>query len=504
VIVAERIEFDSGTCTANSPVSRTALEGFARHDATSPFIPWKITSGSILDASRPAAVASTSGISMAWLHTLPGGNGEIDALHCVVPSAAVPPWTCAQVDVVASGFTAATSVAGAPISSAPAVASDTAGRLHVAWTELTAAGDTDVLYAVSDTSGHVFGAPASVADPAAARANQFLPAISVAANGRADVVYLDTRSGATTYAPYETSFRSPDKGIDKALSTTLSPISAGFGERLAALTLDNVPEAYAGRGFGYWPGNGDVYEGAVWHGAATPTLPAGDRSGPKNQPIDLAALLTASDPDGDPVATSVTGPPTHGTIVGSVYVPQQNYAGPDPITISADDGFNPAPAAAHTISTYDAAPTFAPPTFALAQGTTQILDLSRFVGDADPGDGHHFALGPNGPAALAGRLTLDDAGHLRVELPPDLRSAAPLRVPIVISDDTVPTPGQSSGAFVGLSIAPVYRLPVVGVTQTVSGMVVQFTPKLLTTDEPPLRSTYTWAFGDGSPPVSRR
>ena len=56
----------------------------------------------------------------------------------------------------------------------------------------------------------------------------------------------------------------------------------------------------------------------------------------------LPIVLTASDPDGQPLTFAVTTPPSHGTLSGTapdlVYSPAEDYSGPDSFTFRVNDG----------------------------------------------------------------------------------------------------------------------------------------------------------------------
>ncbi len=145
--------------------------------------------------------------------------GGVPGLWNPAPSAAVLPGT------------PATSAAGAAIPAAPDIAAGPDGRLHIAYT-VTNGSDTDVVYAFSTDDGATWTAPVSVADAAAAGANQFLPAIAVGstsgttlAGGRVEVVFLDDRDVGPGYRPYLTAFAqfSGDAGPTRGGNRPLDP-----------------------------------------------------------------------------------------------------------------------------------------------------------------------------------------------------------------------------------------------------------------------------------------
>ena len=52
----------------------------------------------------------------------------------------------------------------------------------------------------------------------------------------------------------------------------------------------------------------------------------------------VSIVLAGTDPDGDPLTITVTGPPAHGSFGAGVYTPAPNYHGPDSIEFTVDDG----------------------------------------------------------------------------------------------------------------------------------------------------------------------
>ena len=62
-----------------------------------------------------------------------------------------------------------------------------------------------------------------------------------------------------------------------------------------------------------------------------------DRAAATDEDVPLAITLTGTDPDGDALTISTTGP-SHGTYAAGVYTPAANYHGPDSFSYTADDG----------------------------------------------------------------------------------------------------------------------------------------------------------------------
>jgi len=69
---------------------------------------------------------------------------------------------------------------------------------------------------------------------------------------------------------------------------------------------------------------------------------ADDQSVTTDEDTDLPIILTASDPEGDPLTFSVTAQPTHGTVIGTsqdvTYYPAADYNGTDSFEFFANDG----------------------------------------------------------------------------------------------------------------------------------------------------------------------
>ncbi len=178
---------------------------------------------------------------------------------------------------------------GVAIPAAPDIAVGPDGRLHIAYTVING-GHTDVVYAYSNDDGTSWTAPVSVADPGAAAANQFLPAIAVAPTasatipgGRAEVVYLDSRDGG--YRPFLTAFAqflgdaAPTRGGNRSLDPAVAH-RAGRGRRQppgGAHDPRRGASRPGGPAFAWWPntnnGTGDpvkLYRSRVNHGAEAP------------------------------------------------------------------------------------------------------------------------------------------------------------------------------------------------------------------------------------------
>ena len=71
---------------------------------------------------------------------------------------------------------------------------------------------------------------------------------------------------------------------------------------------------------------------------------ANDQSVNTSEDTNLPIILTASDPENDPLTYSVTVQPNYGTLNGTppnvTYQPNADYHGPDGFTFNANDGFS--------------------------------------------------------------------------------------------------------------------------------------------------------------------
>jgi hypothetical protein len=423
-------------------------------------------------------------------------------------------WACTTpVTVSDAAFTLVTSIAAgaqAPaatiaVTSAPSIAVDgnNAGALYVAYTTATADG-TRVAVTASDPTGTTWTAPITVGEPPGVVADQALPAIAVAQNGRADVLYLDRRDGGATvgpYAAYQTSFLCSTlddcatgpilRGDDVALGAVApAPALVGgswtLGTQLAVADVQNVPTPLSGHTIALWPQAGDVASSELWHGSRTPQITPGlatdvPRHVAKNVATPLAEWFLPSDPDGDPVSVSlaVAGGPTHGAVIAGSYVPDTSFTGDDAFTIIATDG-RLSTTAAHPVTVVDQAPRFTTTStpWAVAEGGRFTMPLAAV--DPDPGDGLTYSIGYI-PAELRVNAQSVVLGHdangptLEVWAPPGVRSRSPLRIDVVVTDTSLPPLSALTARLqVLVNITPNVTVPTVTLTLgAVSGRTVR-------------------------------
>ena len=114
----------------------------------------------------------------------------------------------------------------------------------------------------------------------------------------------------------------------------------GVGNRLAVLGPPTPPRR-AVPPFAWWPasaGTSKLYRSKLNHGSEPPVLANGTVGTSKNVDVGVPNLLAVTDGDGDPVRVGIIAAPAHGSLDGATYKPAPGYAGPDVMTLLADDG----------------------------------------------------------------------------------------------------------------------------------------------------------------------
>ncbi len=463
----------------------------------------------VTDASNPAIVAVPAPIptvAVAYITTPAGASAHpmIAVVRCSRDDLSPTnifglEWICSAPQVVSDASFALVTSIGA--TSAPAIAVDGnhGGALFVAYTTATAQG-ARVVVTASDAGGSIWTPPTLIDEPAGVTAHQLLPAIAVAANGRADVVYLDGRdapTGTPTYAPYQTSFLCVNRddcpagmlrGNDVALSTgapIASPLGAGWllGTQLAVADAQNIPTPYTGHTIAIAPQANGLASSELWHGSRPPQIAGGTISDQprvlaKNITTSLADWFVATDVDGDPVNVTVTtvGAPAHGAIAAGAYTPLAGFAGQDSFTIVATDGRLSA-TAVHPVVVVDQAPQFdavQPCVVTEGAGCTRPVNAV----DPDPGDGVTYALGYVPPELRVAQASVKLNGTtLEVSVGAGVRYPGLLRVEVVASDTALaPALPLTSRLPIFITIVPNLSVPTVTVAATaVSGRSVRLT-----------------------------
>jgi len=119
---------------------------------------------------------------------------------------------------------------------------------------------------------------------------------------------------------------------------------------------------------------------------------AEDQSVVGNEDTPLDVLLTASDPDEDPLTYEIVAQPAHGTLSGTApeltYTPSANYNGPDSFSYKVSDGTFESNVAtvSITIDPVNDAPVISPITLEVAEDGSVEIDLRTLVEDVETGD----------------------------------------------------------------------------------------------------------------------
>ncbi len=501
IVAYEKVTYTSGTCGSGATTHEIELQ--SRADDLTAFASDSLHG--VEDAYRPDIVAIPGplpAVAVAYLHDPAGGPATIDVATCSRADPADIGWDCSAADTVSpAAFTplpATVQVGSATVASAtaPSIARAPNGSLHVTFAGLVA-GQPTIFYTYSNPARTTWSIPVALSSPA----TQLMPSVAIGLGGRADISYLDWRDdthGTGVFRAFQTSFIGdanagpPRHGSDVPLTDTTSALPSvasvkTVGLRIASQTLtDTMPAAVkrSGHGFAYWPqaggsqGEGDIYEGDVWHGLSVPSLPtqAPGESQPvgKNVSTDLTSWLTPADPDGDPVLVSVTGGPAPGALAGSVYTPQHSYVGADSFVIHANDFYNLETTLTHRLDVVDQAPVFDPvdPVGIDEGGAPVLIPISAV--DPDPADPVRYTLNPV-PSQLQGHVVLVP-GFVRVEIPTGYRPLAPIEVDVTATDTTTP-PAHAASTILPISVTvrPHLLAPTVSLTaDPPSGTVVHF------------------------------
>jgi hypothetical protein len=314
--------------------------------------------------------------------TLPGGGvaiayydatqnpGNVRVTICQ-PSAAITsvPVCGATATVDPAALDPLTLVQNIQVDVRPRIAADPSGRIVVVWAKQTDANGIDVFSATSrGAPTFAFGAPQLISAGGGTSA-QIDPTVALTSDGRADVAFLDNRTGDGFRVAASASNRpsaggttetwTPSIAVESAPIMPVSTTTPGAPSLGGRLGIAEVPH---GSGLpwtliawtdtrnvsGSTPRNEDVYSTVMLHGT---TAPVGVDV-PTSAPFPVQRNLTspvpiqATDADGDPLTYTLLQNGTNGVAaIPDPNVPQLSYqAGnallPDQLKVTASDGVN--------------------------------------------------------------------------------------------------------------------------------------------------------------------
>ena len=141
---------------------------------------------------------------------------------------------------------------------------------------------------------------------------------------------------------------------------------------------------------GNWSGNGSVVLTVTSSGGGGEMLRRWHRRSRSSRwkTARLLSRSSGSDPDSDPLTSSISSPPADGTLSGTTpnvtYTPSPNFNGPDSFAFTVNDGAVDSPPAIVTIGVTaqnDPPTTSTPPTVATAEGSS--LSIAATTNDVD-------------------------------------------------------------------------------------------------------------------------
>ncbi len=186
--------------------------------------------------------------------------------------------------------------------------------------------------------------------------------------------------------------------------------------------------------------------------------------------VDRAGMLSATDPDGDPIRFSIVTAPSHGTIVitdtatgAYVYTPNPGYSGTDSFTFRANDGiFDSAPGTVSVVVAANQAPALTSPLprrdVTEKQLFTAQIPVNAFV-DPD-GDSLTYAATLADGSPLPAWLTFNPASRTFSGTPTNAHVGT-IALRVVATD---PSGAQGEGTFtltvLNVNDAPVLQKPI--------------------------------------------
>ncbi|BAU44230.1 Ig-like domain-containing protein [Leptolyngbya sp. O-77] len=186
--------------------------------------------------------------------------------------------------------------------------------------------------------------------------------------------------------------------------------------------------------------------------------------------VDKAGMLTATDPDSDPIRFSIVTAPSHGTVVitntatgAYTYTPNPGYSGPDSFVFRANDGiFDSAPGTVSVVVAANQAPTLVSPLPRRGATEKQLftaqIPVNAFV-DPD-GDSLTYTATLENGAPLPAWLTFNPANRTFSGTPANA-NVGTIALRVVATD---PSGARSEGTFtltvLNVNDAPVLQKPI--------------------------------------------
>jgi hypothetical protein len=340
----------TGTPGDGSSTSQVRLVTLSRDDGTG-FIPiTPVGDPAASHDERSSVVALPNGSVGIAYYDSTTNPGAVRFSTCTPPTGSPPSPVCAAPVTIDGSASDPNSPALPGVQVRPTVAADSTGRVVVTWSELTDAGSMDVFSATSRDSGATFGPPQQV--PAnGGSTNQINPAVAIAPDGRADVVFLDSGYNPAGYEVAASASSRPSGGgtvesWSQSVPVESAPIvpvashvpgGKSIGDRLGIAEVPRASGPYwtliawtdSRNVTGGMPLNDDVYSTVLMHGTTAPTASDMTATVQRNVPTTVN-IVGATDADADPLTYSILQNGTQGTaVIPDAIRPQLTYNAPD-------------------------------------------------------------------------------------------------------------------------------------------------------------------------------
>jgi Bacterial Ig domain/PKD domain len=260
-------------------------------------------------------------------------------------------------------------ILGLSVDVRPRIAADSTGRVIVTWAKQMPTTNMDVFTATSRDAGLTFGPPQPVPADPGGTANQIDPTVAIAAGGRADVAFLDTRWDSTAFRVAVSASNTPiGFGTSESWtpsvyveSTPIAPVkptasgTPSLGGKIAIAEIPRTPDTTwtliawtdtrnvsVGNAL-----NEDVYSTVLLHGTTAPVASNSTANVQRNMPTIVP--INATDADADPLTYSIVQDGTIGhATISDPNRPQFTYTGTklgtDQVKVLISDGIQTATA----------------------------------------------------------------------------------------------------------------------------------------------------------------